>query len=140
VVLGGVVATQVAGVHKSRAMHKSPTVDVRAAQTGVYFFFDVYGFKASFGCKRLTDIDRRPVRNSYIQVKNACLSGPIRRGWSPILFRCLRYRSQSINLPTFQCLRLRTHILPNSATPETSFTNFSPEAYHVRRLNLMAFK
>jgi hypothetical protein len=28
VVLGGVVATQVAGVHKSRAMHKSPTVDV----------------------------------------------------------------------------------------------------------------
>jgi hypothetical protein len=40
-------------------------------------FFDVSGFKASFGRKRLTDIDRRPVRNSDIQVKNACLSGPI---------------------------------------------------------------
>jgi hypothetical protein len=50
---------------------------IRAAQTGVYSFFDVSGFKASFGRKRLTDIDRRPVGNSDIQVKNACLSGPI---------------------------------------------------------------
>jgi hypothetical protein len=51
---------------------------IRAAQTGVYIFFDVSGFKASFGVKWLRDIDRRPVRNSDIQVKNARLSGPIR--------------------------------------------------------------
>jgi hypothetical protein len=48
----------------------------------IYSFFDVSGFKASFGRKRLTDIDKRPVRNSDIQVKNARLSCPsaTRRG------------------------------------------------------------
>jgi hypothetical protein len=43
----------------------------------VYSFFYVFGFKASFGRKCLTHIDKRPVRNSDIQVKNAGLSGPI---------------------------------------------------------------
>ncbi|KAA8900057.1 hypothetical protein FN846DRAFT_892249 [Sphaerosporella brunnea] len=47
----------------------------RAAQTGVYIFFDVSGFKASFGVKWLTDIDKQPVENSDIQVKNARLRG-----------------------------------------------------------------
>jgi hypothetical protein len=42
----------------------------------VYSFFDVSGFKASFGRKWLTDIDKRPVRDSDIQIKNARLSGP----------------------------------------------------------------
>jgi hypothetical protein len=54
----------------------SYSVHNRAAQTGVYSFLDVSGFKASFFRKRLTDIDRRPVRNSDNLVKNACLSGP----------------------------------------------------------------
>jgi hypothetical protein len=37
VVLGEVVATQVAGVHKSRAMHKSPTVDDRYRKSFGFF-------------------------------------------------------------------------------------------------------
>jgi hypothetical protein len=40
-------------------------------------FFDVSGFKACVGCKRLTAIDIRWVRNSDIQLKNASLSPPI---------------------------------------------------------------
>jgi hypothetical protein len=54
----------------------SYTVHYRATQTGVYIFFDVSGFKAIFGVKWLTDIDKQPVENSDIQVKNARLSGP----------------------------------------------------------------
>jgi hypothetical protein len=76
--------------------HRHNIVDyahaIRAAQTGVYSFFDVSGFKASFGRKRLTDIDRRPVRNSDIQVKNACLSGPIRAAQTGVYRFFLRFR------------------------------------------------
>ncbi|KAA8908017.1 hypothetical protein FN846DRAFT_889675 [Sphaerosporella brunnea] len=51
---------------------------IRAAQAGVFMFFDVYGFKASFGVKWLTDIDKQPVEHSDVQAKNARLSVPIR--------------------------------------------------------------
>jgi hypothetical protein len=51
-------------------------MDTIGGSESVYSFVDVSGFKASFGGKGLTDIDKRPVRNSDIQVKNARLSGP----------------------------------------------------------------
>jgi hypothetical protein len=64
-------------VRLSRGSPSSTRQLIRGAQTAVFFFFDVSGFKASFGRKCLTGDDKRPVGNSDIQVKNAHLSGPI---------------------------------------------------------------
>jgi hypothetical protein len=55
---------------------------IRVAQTT---FILVSGFKAGFGCQRLTDIDIRWVGNSDIQLKNCRLSPPY---WRLAILRC----------------------------------------------------
>jgi hypothetical protein len=85
-------------------------VSIRAAQTGVYIFFDVSGFKASFGVKWLTDIDKQPVENLDIQVKNARLSGPSISGYLSChrLLTAVRSAIGSLRIPH----RVRTYQPP----------------------------
>ncbi|KAA8893104.1 hypothetical protein FN846DRAFT_896274 [Sphaerosporella brunnea] len=119
--------------HGQRGSNEEP---IRAAQTGVYISLDDYGFKASFGVKRLTDIDKQPVENSDIQVKNARLSGPI------TLLEDVLYGSEPLFCQV-QAVRLNDRILGEllctlNFSPSRDTTHLFPRAVIECRLVVLA--